>query len=349
MSYNLKIALMKKTLLYYIGLTLMCLALTAITFAAPMTAPVRSLVIPATNAAISIDGVADDDYSVSQSTTAFNITGSTGADADYTMSFQVCFNYQYLYLLATVLDDYACEIPFTSSTNPWTWDNIEVFLSLDTTGTTAAYDSNTVQLRFNRGIQDSAQTPGRAAQEDYKVYYENTADGWVVEVGIPWTAVLQNGAEPEDIMAYISPVVNGFDVSGADNDTDGADARDCQTAWDDDDPAMPDATEDLAWNNRTMFGIMSLGIGCKSCSEISESLCDLSDKTSKNIMIFPNPATDRISISNTEMACIIAIYNMAGTRVLKADNAENIDISSLKVGLYTVVLNNNDVLHFIKN
>jgi hypothetical protein len=337
---------MKTTLLYYMGLTLMCLTLTAITFAAPMTAPVRSLDIPAQNGAMVADGVAEDGYSASQSTTAFNIVGSTGDDADFTASFQVCYTAYKLWLLATMLDDYACEIPYTTSTDPWTWDNIEVFLSLDTTSTTTAYDSNTIQLRFNRGIQDSAQTPGRAAQEDYEVYYENTADGWVIEVGIPWTAVLQTGAVPEDIMAFISPVVNGFDFSGADNDTDGADARDCQVAWDDDDPGMPDATEDLAWNNRTMFGIMRL----ISSYDPGDPIAVYGLKTS-GILLTPNPATNFIRFDKLEGQNSVVIFSISGTRVLRLENIvrdQAIDISQLPSGIYTILLNNEETLRFVK-
>jgi hypothetical protein len=319
---------MKKQLLN-LSLVAMFVAISGIIMAAPMTAPVRSMEIPATNAVIAIDGVADADYSASQSTTAFVITGSTGADADYTATFQVCWNYQKLYLLATILDDYACEIPYTTGTNAWTWDNIEVFLSLDTTGTTTAYDTNTVQLRFNRGIQDSAQTPGRAAQEDYQVYYENTADGWVVEVGIPWTAALQTGAVPEDIMAFIAPVVNGFDFSGADNDTDGADARDCQVAWDDDDPAMPDATEDLAWNNRTMFGIMTL---------VNADIISVNTPTLETIGLYPNPSTGTINL-DLEAATTVEIFNVAGVMVKSVLTSSVVDVNDLAAGLYMVRTN----------
>jgi hypothetical protein len=246
-----------------------------------------------------------------------------------------------------LLDDYACEIPYTTSTNPWTWDNIEVFLSLDTFGTTTAYDTNTVQLRFNRGIQDSAQTPGRAAQEDYEVYYENTADGWVVEVGIPWTAVLQTGAVPEDIMAFISPVVNGFDFSAADNDTDGADARDCQVAWDDDDPGMPDATEDLAWNNRTMFGSMSL----ESSSYGTPRNIYSPVLARFQVQIIPNPSTDRIQLQFIEPESTITVSNLAGEKIFEEHNVNDedyIDVSELRSGLYIVQVNQTDVLHFIK-
>ncbi len=317
------------------------LAAASITMATPHTPPVRSLEIPPTNVIV-IDGVADGAYSPSQSTTAFNVTGSTGADADFTMSYQVCYTYSKLYMLFTVLDDYACEIPYTTSVNPWTWDNIEVFLSLDTTGTTAEYDSNTIQLRFNRGIQDSAQSPGRADQSEYagNVYSENTADGWVLEVGIPWTAVLQEGALPEDIEAFICHSINGFDVSGADNDTDGPDARDCQTAWDDDNPAMPDATEDLARNNRTMFGIMTM-MGC----------CSLETIENPSRIVYPNPASKKIQLQNAEPASTIAIYDLLGVKMLetKLVNSEDyIDVSSLRTGLYTAIINNKEVTRFIK-
>jgi hypothetical protein len=326
---------MKKQLLN-LSLVAMFVAISGIIMAAPMTAPVRSMVIPATNAVIAMDGVADADYSAVQSTTAFNVTGSTGADADFTCTFQVCYNYQKLYLVATMLDDYVCEIPYTTGTNPWTWDNVEVFLSIDTTGTTTAYDTCTVQLRFNRGILDSAQTPGRAAQEDYQVYYENTADGWVLEVGIPWTAALQTGALPEDIEAYVAAAaVNGFDVSGADNDTDGPDARDCQVAWDDDDPAMPDATEDLAWNNRTMFGIMTLEPGIA-----------VNTPTLESIGLYPNPATGTINLDLNEMTNV-EIFNVAGVMVKSVLTSKVVDVNDLAAGLY-MVRTNNGMAKFMK-
>jgi hypothetical protein len=224
----------------------------------PFVQPVRSMEIPYSETVI-IDCAPDANYSASQSTTAFIGIGSTGADADFTASFQACYNSQRLYILATVLDDYASEIPYTTGPSPWTWDNMVVCISLDTTNTTTSYDTNTIYLIFNRGIQDSATWPGRAGQDEYagNVYSENTAEGWVLEVGIPWTAVLGEGQLPEDLESYLG-AIHGFDVMFCDNDTDGPDARDCMSAWDEDDPGMPDATEDLAWNNRTVFGIMTL-------------------------------------------------------------------------------------------
>jgi hypothetical protein len=80
---------MKKQL-QNLSLIALFFAISGVIMAAPMTAPVRYMDIPATNEVMTIDGVAEDDYSASQSTTAFNIAGSTGADADFTATFQVC-------------------------------------------------------------------------------------------------------------------------------------------------------------------------------------------------------------------------------------------------------------------
>ncbi len=332
------------------------LAVSGIIIAAPMTQPVRSLEIPGVpfGAVMTIDGVADEDcYSAEQSTTAFNIYGSTGADADFTATFRVCCSMERLYICWTILDDYACEIPYTTGPNPWTWDNVEVFLSLDTVGTTVEYDTNTIQLRFNRGILDSAQMPGRADQSEYagNVYYENTANGWVLEVGIPWTAVLSEGQLPEDFEAYVS-TVSGFDVSCADNDTDGPDARDCQTAWDDDDPAMPDQTEDLAWNNRTMFGVMTLNYHWAVSYGPPYSIFIPDSPRYIEQLVYPNPATDKFQLINCELLQNnILVYDISGTLVLEVKDVyreESIDISMLENGLYTVIINNRDISRFVK-
>ncbi len=328
---------MKKQLLN-LSLVAMLLAITGVIMAAPMTAPVRSLEIPGVpvGTVMTMDGVADEAcYSAEQSTTAFNVTGSTGADADFTGTFKVCYNLERLYICWTILDDYACEIPSTGTANPWTWDNVEVFLSLDTVGTTVAYDTNTIQLRFNRGILDSAQTPGRADQSEYagNVYYENTANGWILEVGIPWTAVLSDAQLPEDFEAYVT-TVSGFDISCADNDTDGPDQRDCQTAWDDDDPAMPDATEDLAWNNRTMFGIMTFGpIG-------------IHDNPVETIGLRPNPAADIITLDLNEMTNV-EIYNIAGVKVSETFTKDIVNVSDLASGMY-MIRTNKGIAKFMK-
>lgn len=316
------------------------LALAAYVFANPLVEPVRTIEIPFADLdEITIDGVNDEAmWSGEQSTDAFNPTGSTGADADFTFSFYVAFNPMYLYLYAVVLDDYDNSLTYTTDGNPWTYDNVEVFLSLDTTNSTGTTsggyggDTNCVQLRINRGI-DSIQTPGRATQEEYIHYWENTASGWICETAIPWTCVLSDAQTKEDMMDYLD-MVHGFDMSGADSDTDGPDHRDCQTAWDNDDPDTPeDRTEDNAWTNRSVFGIMTVASGdVPGDWEFPNSIENL---TETNLAVYPNPANNTINL-DIEGLQTVEIYNIAGVQVKVVETTGVVDISDLNSGLYLV-------------
>jgi len=323
---------MKKQLLN-LSLVAMFFAISGVIIAAPLRAPVKNMDINYA-ATVTADGDVDAGYGAVQTTDAFNTTGSTGADADFTMTFQACANYEKLWIFFTVLDEYACEAPYTTTADPYTYDNLELFLNLDTIDLVTGYDSTTIQLRFNRGHEDSIQSPGRAAQEEYELYFENTSDGYIIEVGIPWTAVLQDSINgeatlPDDIEAYIDPVVNGFDVSGADNDTDegGSANRTCQTAWDSDDPTDT-ADEDLAWNNRTMFGTMKL---------MNFPTIGVNDQIENSLGMYPNPAATTINIVGNEGT--VEIFNMTGAKVLEATGSV-IDISGLSAGIYNVVAGN---------
>ncbi len=52
--------------------------------------------------------------------------------------------------------------------------------------------------------------------------------------------------------------------------------------------------------------------------------------------IFPNPATDLISIKNVNETEIIEIYDFLGSKILETKNKEKIDISNLATGVYFV-------------
>jgi len=336
-----------KKLVLYSSICAVLLALAAFSFATPLVQPVRTLEIPYDYfGEIVIDGVADAAYSAEQSTEAFNATGSTGADADFTFSFRVAFNPMYLYFIGTILDDFDNGPEYTTIDSIWEYDNVEVFISLDTTGstnpTTNGYgdDSNCVQLRFNRGLTDSIQTPGRAAQEEYELYFENTASGWLIEAAIPWTVALGEGQIKEDFMDYLESI-HGFDVLGNDSDEPGAGHLDCQTAWDMDDPDDPaDRTEDSAWTNRSVFGIMTL-------ADASDWIwVGLAERMKNTILVYPNPAGNSINFG-IEGLSTICIYSLTGIKLMEVETTGEVDISSLKNGMYLAEYKNSFV-KFIK-
>ena len=322
---------MKKQLL-----TLIALGTYVLAFAAYVP-PVRTLMIPQTTVAMVIDGVDDEAcYSAEQSTDAFNPIGSTGADADYTFTFKVCYDANYLYVFAKILDDYESDWEWGGS-NQWTFDNIEIFLDLDTNGSgnNPTYDSNTYQLRWNRGIDSVGNDCGRFGTANrglHKYYWENTADGWLFESALAWKFVLGNGQKTEDILQYCDGVIaSGFDMSGADSDEDGPDHRDCQTAWDNDEPQTEDdRTEDNAWNNRTVLGVITFESYYCKCVPNIENLQE--DNTFE---IYPNPVGEILNVDNTFNFKNARIINSMGQEILdsKCKSGDNtFNVSGLPAG-----------------
>jgi len=311
--------------------------------------PVRTMDVPPAIPALTIDGIADDVYSEVQTTHIFNSTGLEG-DADFSASFQLCWDPWYLYVYAEITDDvnesYSWEVG-----NAWEFDNIELFLQLDTNTVTTSYSPTTVQLRICRGL-DSVETPGHAKRSDFIYYMEGAAaGGWICEVAIPWTAVLGSGSDPEDIWEYECGKAIGFDFSGADSDnTDGNPAvgnRDVQSAWDDDDPNDEnDRTEDGAWNNTSVFGYVGLyTIDCQW--EIGDPETEQMNQT---CIAYPNPSGDWISFENITRPATIVIYDMRGVVIYSAGYyaGTELDISSLQSGLYMAVIDGKESVRFIK-
>jgi hypothetical protein len=325
---------MKKHLLK-LNITLVLIVIYSLTFAAHVP-PIRTMVIPLAYDNVTFDGAADESFwSALQTTDAFNKTGcSTYPDADFTVAFKVSFDFYYLYVWSEIKDDVANVTPDNGATNPWTFDNVEIFLDLDTIGSgiNTAYDSNTISLRFCRGM-DSVQDHGRALRSQFKYYWENVSDGWVFEAAIPWNAVLDSAQKEEDIECYLYKAI-GFDIHGADSD--GAsgtpDLRDCQTAWDNDDPStLEDRTEDGAWNNRSVFGIVSFA-SWSDCWD-GDCPCTVSTKNHPNdeFTLFdlkPDYSGNHLIIENNIAGSTIRIINILGqTRLTAYPDAESIDLN----------------------
>jgi hypothetical protein len=298
--------------------------------------PVRTLVIPYSPVAVTVDGNDCESYwSAEQSTDAFNMTGCAQyPDTDFTFTFKVCYDIHYLYLFGNVLDDIDNSWDW-GLPNSWTYDNFEVYLDLDTNGSgvITAYDTNTIELLFCRGV-DSVEFFGRAQRFDYKYFWKNTSTGWLFEVAIPWKCVLGNGQSPEDIMPYFA-MANGFDVNGADSDASGPDARDCQTEWDNDDDlnAHSDIPEDGRWNNRTIFGVVTF----QNIETVEENDFDpcffdpiknyAKDKIA-NFNLIPDYSGKNLIIENNIAGSTIIITSILGQTLLTAyAETERIDIN----------------------
>jgi len=335
---------MKKQLLN-LSFVAVALALYVVSYAAPVE-PVRTMEIPAATdgngaAPPALDGIAEAVYSDVQSTDIFNPTGWDG-ESDFTAVYQICYDPENLYVLAQITDDVDHSYEWNVG-NSWEFDNIEFFIMLDTNTVTTSYDDHTVQLRVCRNL-DSVETSGRAARADYGYYMEGAAaGGWLAEVAIPWTAVLADGEDVATMMDYINVEVSlGWDLSGADSDNSDGDAavgnRDVQSAWDSDDPSdEADRTEDLAWNNTSVFGYVTLA-----------EWNALDEFTQNSLNAYPNPATDEITF-DVEGEVSLEIYSITGSLVMVANEA-TVDVSSLNSGMYVAkdMINNTSVRFAVK-
>jgi len=114
-------------------------------------------------------------------------------------------------------------------------------------------------------------------------------------------------------------------MSGADSDTDGADHRDCQTAWDNDEPQdAADRTEDNAWNNRSVLGVVTF-------EPLGSAINDFSDVNSS--VAYPNPTTGIVNFKGIEGS--VEIMNLAGQVIMTTDIVKGqVDLSALSTGVY---------------
>jgi len=249
------------SLLLILGITGISIQLSAV----PYVPPVRFLQVPARTIDITFDGIADESsWSEAQYVTLFNRDGWDSTDADFSGYLRLCWDMHYLYLFADITDDINHSLP-PDAWDSWMFDCIEFHLDLDTNNhPSITYNDNTIQLRFNRGI-DSAHIPGRAQVRDFYFFQMEKSgnDGWILEAGIPWTCAMPSGSLPDDFEEYFADNIMGFDVAFSDSDNASGDesigSRDVMGAWDSDDPDdFSDRTEDLAWCNTSVFGIIDL-------------------------------------------------------------------------------------------
>lgn len=329
---------MKKQLLN-IGVAFAATLLLAGGALAQHEAPVRVENLPyVAPGTITIDGVADEDgWSPNSAITEmFNSTGIENA-ADFSGYIKFCFDQTNLYIFSDVQDGQAVIFP-DGSTNTYENDNLEIFLNADTLPLTSgsygtAETLDAIQYRYNRGIDTCTNGFGRNST-DMTVF--TTIDGgssWQVEAQIPWLSFMPEGTLPEDVWTILKkggPL--GFDASIADNDGSG---RDGQGAWDAD-VEGDGATEDLAWNNTTNFGVLMI--------ENATFISSLNSTSANNFEIYPNPASNNVTFKNLSGVTSLEIVNLVGQSVKTVEvNNETVvvNVADLATGNYFVKLQTN--------
>jgi hypothetical protein len=295
----------------------------------PYTEPVRDMDIPQRNQTFDLDAFTYETFwSYPQKLTVFNDTDYFGED-DLSCVFRTAWDMDYLYLYARILDDQ--DQSWTpGQPDAFNYDNVEVYIDLDTFSTVTAYrNTSTTMLRFNRGVDDVQET-GRASAGDFQYTWRNLYGGigWQMEAAIPWTCALATGLSSSDIEDYLPTIgldviVNDLDattISGRENIT--------QAAWDIE-YSSGDPLEDLAMENTRVFGIANL----------SPYALEVSEGIREDFRIFPNPVADRLTIESDKVIRKLEILNPLGQSVMHfngGDLDESINISDLPAGAYLI-------------
>ncbi len=75
-------------------------------------------------------------------------------------------------------------------------------------------------------------------------------------------------------------------------------------------------------------------------SKSTTNVDSLDDTTDKGILIYPNPVQDKLYINSEGNVKSVFVYDLAGVIIKKFTNTEGyIDVSELKTGLYTILIN----------
>ena len=100
----------------------------------------------------------------------------------------------------------------------------------------------------------------------------------------------------------------------------------------------PNATQTAQFNVdlAQQAGIYSFDNFFFGLPPIPVATADLDEKNSEKIDVFPNPTHGIIQVKNADLITDLAIYNVLGTLVLKTNQANQLDLTHLPNGIYTI-------------
>jgi len=124
--------------------------------------------IPARTDFISIDGSdIESSYSTAQSLSLFNDEGVINTH-DLSGSFKTTYDAKYLYFYSKINDNIVNNWPGGEPLQNL-YDNLELYIDLDTNQKSSAYDENTQMFRFHRGME-TLNNYGNADKKDFIIY-----------------------------------------------------------------------------------------------------------------------------------------------------------------------------------
>lgn len=259
---------------------------------------------------IAIDGIVDavwDNSNVVPMNATKLLQGTVANASDLSGYAKVLWDNEYLYLLATVIDD----DQVNDSDPAYEDDGVELYIDINNDKATT-YGANDVQYTFNWNNGTTVGTLPAARPSTNITYVSvNTTNGYRIEAKIPWST-LQGNPKAADLIG-LDFMINDDDASGT---------RDGKLSW--------NAAEDDAWQNPSLFGRAVL---------VENELVTATDGISEtSISIHPNPTKDVLVINGFEGAFQYSMIDNMGRTLQSGESTNTVDISAIENGLYHLVL-----------
>ena len=264
-----------------------------------------------------IDGTIDEVWSKAKTHT-LQKRSWWGSPTGLYSTFKIMWDIDNVYLLYTVED----ATPYNGNTTAvYENDCMETFFDMNQSATTP-YDADDWQIRTIRGLETwtgSANVEAAGWADNVARGQSEMADGagYIIELAIPWTS----------LSATFLPIVGtefNHDCAVADVGVNGG-ARLYRESWTTD--------EDIAYMNTSKFGTITL-------SDKTDETTGIREVEAATVRVYPNPATDVVTIESDSEIAGVRILDMTGRTVSYVSsmrgNSATINVGDLSDGVYLV-------------
>jgi hypothetical protein len=266
--------------------------------------------------------------------------GNAMDEGDFTGKFKVAWDNNYLYVLVQVEDDSLVDNHSNPLDNYWNDDCVEIFTDEDRSG--GNHQNNNSAFAYHCSIfYDVIDGGVNGATINCKNNISIKMDTigthiYLWEFAVKMFNTNFSYSNPEASRVYLTPnKLMGFSIAYCDNDGNSKKERENFIGS----VVMPAGHENDSYINADYFGSMLL---------IDPDHLWVSNSTfqsnEKKVTIFPNPVTDKITLSQIPLQCNnlkLKIFNIAGTLVKTmkiSDSQVTVEIGDLDEGIYILNL-----------
>ena len=272
---------------------------------------------------------------------------------DYHITWRAAMDNEFFYILCDITDDQLVTMDMFYGAG-WLYDNIELYFLFEDESVVmpdwelnyaswlriyANYGRDKGDTIYGRGWVEPSLLENRYRPHGMRTRTRSTSSGYMIEAKIPFSLIIPSVDGvfgyyiDEDEWVTIPPPWEmenfQFDIVAFDRDTLDLDNED--------EPYMKKLAWSTNWNRNFLFtegyGIAEV---CRDCIVLN---ADKITDHANPMQVYPNPASEQITIRNLSASNDVFIIDMLGQMVRHfhvAGPESSLDISSLKNGLYII-------------